>query len=90
MKQIGGDHYSKHKFDIFDISDEYNLDPREHTIIKYVLRHKDKGGIQDLKKAKSVLDGLIERLEGQSLKECVDGACAMPKRPKSIYGAWDD
>jgi len=36
------------------------LDPLQHTIIKYVTRFRDKGGIADLEKAKHCIDLLIE------------------------------
>ena len=41
------------------------LDACQHTIIKYVTRFRDKGGIQDLEKAKHVIDLLIQ-FEGES------------------------
>ena len=36
------------------------LDPMQHTIIKYVTRFRDKGGFDDLEKAKQTIDLLIE------------------------------
>jgi len=39
---------------------ENGLDPCQHTIIKYVTRFRSKGGIQDLEKAKHVIDLLIQ------------------------------
>jgi hypothetical protein len=36
-----------------------NLDACQHTIIKYVTRFRDKGGIDDLLKARHVIDMLI-------------------------------
>ena len=43
-QQVGGDHYSKHSIQPFDIIDEYNLDYYEGAALKYLLRHKDKNG----------------------------------------------
>lgn len=60
-KQIGGDHYSKHKIQPFDVIDEYDLNYYEGNVLKYLLRHKDKNGIEDLKKAAHYLDVLIEK-----------------------------
>jgi len=57
--QIGGNHYSKLKIQPMRYSMENNLDACQHTIIKYVTRFRDKGGIQDLEKAKHVIDLLI-------------------------------
>ena len=33
----------------------------EGSVIKYILRHQDKGGKQDLEKAKHFIDMIIER-----------------------------
>ena len=58
--QIGGDHYKKLGIQPMRYSMMNKLDPCQHTIIKYVTRFRDKGGIQDLEKAKHVIDMLIE------------------------------
>ena len=36
------------------------LDACQHTAIKYISRFRDKGGIQDLEKAKHCIDMLIQ------------------------------
>lgn len=59
-KQIGGDHYRKLKIQPMEYSMANGLDPCQHTIIKYVTRFRDKGGIADLEKAKHTIDLLIE------------------------------
>lgn len=59
-KQIGGDHYKKLKIQPMKYSMANGLDACQHTIIKYVTRFRDKGGIQDLEKAKHVIDMLIQ------------------------------
>lgn len=58
--QVGGDHYKNLKIQPMRYSMENNLDPCQHTIIKYVTRFRNKGGIQDLEKAKHVIDLLIQ------------------------------
>lgn len=58
--QVGGDHYSKLPIQPFRYSMENGLDPMQHTVIKYVTRFRDKGGIADLEKAKQTIDLLIE------------------------------
>lgn len=63
--QVGGDHYSKHKIQHWDIVQEYGLNYFEGAIVKYVLRHRDKNGVEDLKKARHTLDKLIEIEESQ-------------------------
>lgn len=63
-KQVGGDHYSKHRIQPWDVMQEY-MSPEafqgylQGNVIKYVLRYKDKGGVQDLEKAQHYLEMLI-------------------------------
>lgn len=64
-RQIGGDHYKKLPIQPMEYSMKNKLDACQHTIIKYVTRFRDKGGIQDLEKAKHVIDLLIQ-FEGES------------------------
>lgn len=58
--QEGGDHYKKLKIQPMEYSMANSLDACQHTIIKYVTRFRDKGGIEDLRKAKHCIDMLIE------------------------------
>ncbi|MGE9292830.1 MAG: DUF3310 domain-containing protein [Puniceicoccales bacterium] len=58
--QEGGDHYKKLKIQPMEYSMANNLDACQHTIVKYVTRFRDKGGIEDLRKAKHCIDMLIE------------------------------
>ena len=60
-KQIGGNHYAKHKIQPWDIIDEYNLDYYLGNVLKYVLRAKDKNGIEDLKKAQHYLEYVVQK-----------------------------
>jgi len=64
--QVGGDHYTKLAIQPMRYSMDNKLDACQHTIIKYVTRFRDKGGIQDLLKAQHVLDMLIEYEEMKS------------------------
>lgn len=59
-RQIGGDHYKNLPIQPMRYSMMNGLDPCQHTIIKYVTRFRDKGGIKDLEKAKHCIDLLIE------------------------------
>jgi len=63
--QVGGDHYSKLPIQPFQYSMANSLDPMQHTIIKYVTRFRDKGGTNDLEKAKQTIDLLIEWEKGR-------------------------
>lgn len=58
--QVGGAHYKKLKIQPMRYSMENKLDPIQHTVIKYVTRFRDKGGVQDLEKAKHCIDMLIQ------------------------------
>jgi len=68
VKQVDGDHYSKHIIQPWNIVDEYKLDFYLGNVIKYVLR--DKGSqIVDLQKAVHYLEKKIKLLEGEN-NEC--------------------
>lgn len=58
--QVGGDHYKKLEIQPMEYSMANGLDACQHTIVKYVTRFRDKGGVADLEKAKHCIDMLIE------------------------------
>ena len=58
--QIGGDHYTRHAIQPWDIISEYKLDFWEGNALKYLLRRKGKR-LEDLEKCRHYLDYLIER-----------------------------
>lgn len=58
--QIGGTHYKKLKMQPTEFIFANNIPFIEGNIIKYVIRHKDKNGIEDLLKAKHYIDLLIK------------------------------
>lgn len=58
--QIGGNHYKDMPIQPMEFSMANKMDACQHTVIKYVSRFREKGGIQDLEKAKHVIDMLIE------------------------------
>ena len=60
-KQIGGKHYLKYKIQPSKFVTENRLLYPEGSVIKYVIRHQDKGGKEDLEKAKHMIDMIIER-----------------------------
>ena len=60
-KQVGGKHYIKYKIQPSKFVTENKLLYPEGSVIKYILRHQDKGGKQDLEKAKHFIDMIIER-----------------------------
>jgi len=58
--QIGGNHYKAKSIQPWDFIAANQIGYFEGNIVKYVSRWRDKGGINDLKKAKHYLDKLIE------------------------------
>lgn len=60
--QVGGDHYKDIPagYQPFEISHKLGLNAMEHTALKYILRHRSKGGRIDLYKAKHCIDILIQ------------------------------
>ena len=60
-KQIGGSHYQKYKIQPSKFVIENKLLYPEGCVIKYIIRHKDKGQKQDLLKAIHFIEMIIER-----------------------------
>jgi len=61
-RQEGGDHYSKHTIQPYTFISSNNLSFFQGNVIKYVVRYKDKNGIEDLKKIIHYCELEIERL----------------------------
>jgi len=57
------------KNDLIRFALENNVGAIEFNIIKYVLRYKDKNGIEDLKKAAEYLNRLIDHEEKQKQRQ---------------------
>ena len=60
-KQIGGNHYKKYRMQPSQFVTENKLLYPEGCVIKYIVRHQDKGGKQDLEKAIHFIEMIIER-----------------------------
>ena len=58
--QQGGSHYKKYVIQPTEFIFKNNVGFIEGNVIKYVLRHRDKNGKQDLEKAKHYIDLLLE------------------------------
>lgn len=58
--QVGGGHYNSMAIQPIEYVHKNNLNFCQGNIIKYVSRYKNKNGIEDLKKAKHMIDLLIE------------------------------
>jgi Protein of unknwon function (DUF3310) len=59
--QVAGDHYRQYgDLQPWDVFIPWNLNGFQAHIIPYIVRYRDKGGVEDLKKARHFLDKLIE------------------------------
>ena len=58
--QHGGTHYKAKKIEPWDYIAANGIGFFEGNAIKYLTRWRDKGGIEDLKKARHYIDKLIE------------------------------
>ena len=58
--QVAGNHYKKQPIQPWDYIAANKLGYFEGNIVKYVSRWRDKGGVEDLRKARHYLDKLIE------------------------------
>lgn len=61
--QEGGSHYKNKAIQPVEYCMANGIGFMEGSVIKYVTRWRDKGGVQDLKKARHFLDLLIEHEE---------------------------
>ena len=59
-KQVGGDHYRTKTIQPWDFIIANGLPFLEGNVVKYVCRHREKGGVADLEKAKHYIEKLIE------------------------------
>ena len=56
-------HYRRGKIEVFDFIQDQGLSFPEGNIIKYICRWREKGGLEDLKKAAKYLDLYIQWME---------------------------
>lgn len=61
--QVGGDHYAKMVIQPAQFIMANKIAWAEGTAIAYIARWRDKGGVEDLRKARHTLDLLIEHEE---------------------------
>lgn len=66
-EQIGGDHYNNKKIQPIDYILENNLPYCEGNVVKYVTRHKEKNGAEDIKKAIHYLRFILAADYGEKL-----------------------
>ena len=59
-RQIGGDHYKHLKIQPIEYCLHNNLNVAQSKVVKYITRYPFKNGVEDLQKAKHMIDILIE------------------------------
>lgn len=65
-KVILPNHYKRFVIEPVRFCQENKLDTLRSKVIKYIMRHDDKDGIQDLEKARRCLDMYIEYVKGNA------------------------
>ena len=63
--QVGGDHYVNLAIQPIEYALANHLGFVEGSVVKYVTRWQSKGGVADLKKAKHLLEIMIDSLEAK-------------------------
>ena len=58
--QVGGNHYKKYKIQPIEYAMANDLNYCQANAVKYITRYRDKGGVEDLRKAIHNLEILIE------------------------------
>lgn len=66
--QIGGEHYKVQAIEPWDYIAANGLGYFEGCIVKYVTRHRQKNGLEDLRKAQHYIAKLIEVEEARGKK----------------------
>ena len=61
FKQVNGSHYKKYKIQPSRFINDNKILFAEGNVIKYICRHQDKGGKQDLLKAIHYIQMILER-----------------------------
>lgn len=80
--QHGGQHYKKQAIQVWDYVTANNIPYLEGNVIRYISRWRDKGGLQDLLKAKHYVEKLIElETEGVNGEE-------LPSLPEACPHYW--
>ena len=59
-KNVGGDHYGTHELQHWDYVVANDIPYLEAMAIRYIQRHLDKGGLEDLEKAEHFIQKLKE------------------------------
>ena len=63
--QVGGSHYQRFTIEPIDVIEDWDLNYHEGNVIKYIMRHKVKGGKEDIQKAVWYLQRLLTNEYGE-------------------------
>lgn len=80
----GPGHYKDKPLQVWDCVIANNLGYLEGNVVKYVSRWRQKGGVEDLRKAKHYIEKLIEVESGQAAPEMAADATLRAQR-----ATWD-
>jgi hypothetical protein len=61
--QVGGDHYRGRETQHWDVIDRNGVGYLEGVATKYICRHREKNGLQDLRKAEHYVMKLLEEVD---------------------------
>lgn len=64
-RQVGGSHYKDKAIQPIDYIMANGLDFNEGSVVKYITRHKEKGGAQDIEKIKQYCDFIMKYTYGK-------------------------
>lgn len=81
--QIGGNHYERMAIDPLEFCHANHFEAAEGAIIKYVCRHRFKGGAEDLLKAIHILERLLELEYGTSQIRQEKSVSSQPSSPNA-------
>jgi hypothetical protein len=68
-RQVAGSHYGLSSFQHWDVVALFKLDYFQGQVTKYVMRWREKNGVQDLQKAAHFLEKYIEVIIAEKAKE---------------------
>jgi hypothetical protein len=67
-RQVGGRHYGLSTFQHWDVVVKFDLDYFQGQITKYLMRWRQKNGVEDLEKAKHYLEKYIEEIKAGRIR----------------------
>ena len=71
-RQVGGNHYKGMGVEHWDVAWKMSMDYFQGQITKYVLRWRDKGGVEDLEKGFHFYEKYLECVKGNSMEADAD------------------